>query len=399
MYIDNWQEREDFASIDAIIPIHDISRPIRRTVQLLLDERPELAARGARLHVLIVCHNISVDSVRAVLGAELVTEDVSLVEFRDGLYSPAGPKNHGLQKSRADYISFVDSDDYLERGALASWIDLAEARNADAVLAPLRLKDGSILASPRMRPSKPALLDPLRDRLATRSTPLGLLRRTRLDDIGFRYTEGIRTGEDLEPTLRLFFTGSRIVYPYGAPAYCPTDDAGSSRVTASVKPLSDELRWSSSLSGQSWLSSIPEAERSAIRTKLMRVHGIGALRRRGELIALTNANDDATKQQDGQFWNSEERSAWMDFCVRMEKLSEDMGAMSKREVRFIQAALVAQTEPELVSAYQRYISAKPWEVVLPSRTRLIFARDSLVRHYSNEVGRQAFERFTRMVRK
>ena len=79
-------------------------------------------------------------------------------------------------------------------------------------------------------PPDPALkaqvLHPLRDGLAYRSVPYGLLRRESLQALGFGYTEGILTGEDIEPTLRLWFRSGAVCYPYGAPAYRQTDDSG-----------------------------------------------------------------------------------------------------------------------------------------------------------------------------
>ena len=108
-------------TIEAVVPLHDTARPIRRTVTSLVEQRESLAEAGASLTISIVCHNIPVEAVEETLGHDLMGDGVSLVHFVDGVYSPAGPKNRALQDSSATYITFVDSDDYLERGALGAW--------------------------------------------------------------------------------------------------------------------------------------------------------------------------------------------------------------------------------------------------------------------------------------
>ncbi len=149
-------------------------------------------------------------------------------------------------------------------------------------IAPLRTPAGDILAAPRIRPSKPRVLHPLRDGLAYRSVPYGLLRRESLQAVGFAYTEGILTGEDLEPTLRLWFRSGAVCYPYGAPAYRQTDDSGAARVTSSIRPLREEFAWLERLLETDWLRQASTAERRAIAHKILRVHGIGALLRRAD---------------------------------------------------------------------------------------------------------------------
>ena len=92
--------------------------------------------------------------------------------------------------------------------------------------------------------TRPAVLDPVLDFLPARTAPLGLLRRSTVDGIDFRYTEGGHVnGEDLEPTLRLWFSGARLAYPYGAPCYRVMSDAGQLRVTSTIGTLRRELGW------------------------------------------------------------------------------------------------------------------------------------------------------------
>jgi hypothetical protein len=312
-----------------------------------------------------------------------------LVQFNDGIYSPAGPKNHALSQSEAEYITFIDSDDYLEPGTLDAWLATARATGASAVVAPIRTVSGGILATPRIRPSKPQILDPVRDGLAARSLPHGLLRRAKLQEIQFRYTQGLRVGEDLEPTLRLFFTGGRIAYPYGSPAYCQTDDAGQGRVTAAIAPLEDELAWFAPLAEQEWIGRASKAQRIAIGTQLMRVHGIGALRRRGELASTAPLGNMAGRPSTDSLWNAQESAAWRAFYLGVKELTGDgLGALSIRDKRLAQAASAANDAAELALAMQNYRSSAQWEVMITQRPHLALGRNSIIRHYVNEKRRR-----------
>ncbi|KNC19561.1 hypothetical protein AC792_05555 [Arthrobacter sp. RIT-PI-e] len=349
-----------------------------------MEQRSLLEKAGATLEISIICHNITAASVRSALGEELI-EGVSLREFNDGVYSPAGPKNHALQESQADYLTFVDSDDYVEPGALEAWFMTAQQTGADAVLAPIRTTTGAILTTPWLRPSKPLILDPVRDGLATRSLPFGLLRRSYVDHIGFHYMAGLRTGEDLEPTLRLFFMGGRIAYPYGSSAYCQTDDAGEGRVTAAVSPLEEELAWFAPLAEQRWVRSISGPGRSSIATKLMRIHGIGTLRRRGEIASRAAAGDSAGVPTAGSVWSAEESAVWRAFHEGVKELSGDsLGSLSLRDARLARAALATDDAAGLASAVQAYDSARRWDVLMTENPRTALGRNSIIRHYVNE---------------
>src|SRR6185312_14419221 len=249
-------------SIDVVIPVHSAARPLARALESVLSQKAELAALGVDLRATVVCHNIAVEEMQAsVPGSQAADDAVTWLPCHDGGTSPAGPRNAALAASTATFLSFLDSDDHLEPGSLAAWWRTARDVDAAAVIAPLRTPEGAILRTPRIRPSMPAVLDPVRDGLAYRSLPFGLLRRQALLDCGFSYAEGLPTGEDLEATLKLWFRGGRIAYPYGAPAYCQTDDSGADRVTSTLFPLADEFQWLDAMVLAPWLRTASMRER------------------------------------------------------------------------------------------------------------------------------------------
>ena len=367
-------------SIDVVIPVHDPARPLARALDSVLGQQRELAALGVVLVVTVVCHNRSAAEITASLPPTLAADDaVSWLPCHDGGNSPAGPRNAALAASSATFLCFLDSDDHLEPGSLAAWWRAAEDHKAAAVIAPLRTPEGSFLRTPRIRPFKPAVLDPVRDGLAYRSLPFGLLRRAALQACGFAYAEGIPIGEDLETTLKLWFRGGRIVYPYGAPAYRQTDDAGPERVTSTVRPLAEEFQWLEAMVRAPWLRAAPLRERRAIALKLMRIHGIGALLRRGTMPAGGG----------GRVWSPAEQAAW----VTVDRHLRDMAggklpALSRKDVQLCREAAQAGSIEELRAAVVRHSQAGRKGALVTENPLALLSRESVLRHYVNEALRQ-----------
>lgn len=363
-------------SIEVVIPVHDPARPLARALDSVLGQRPELAKLGVELRVTVMCHNISAGEIKASVSPQQAADDgVTWLECRDGTKSPAGPRNAALAASAATFLCFLDSDDFLAPGSLGAWWLAAQEHQAAAVIAPLRTPEGSILRTPRIRPGKPAVLDPVRDGLAYRSLPFGLLRREALLECGFAYAEGIPIGEDLETTVKLWFRGGSIVYPYGAPAYCQTDDSGPDRVTSTLRPLAEEFQWLDTMVQAPWLRQAPLRERRAIALKLMRIHGIGALQRRGNA-----ARSDAT-----EVWSATEQAVW----VRINGHLHDMAggrlpALSRKDAQLSREAAKASNVEELRAAVVRHSQAGRVGELVTNNPLASMSRESVLRHYVNE---------------
>ena len=367
-------------SIDVVIPVHDPARPLARALDSVLGQRDELDALGVVLGVTVVCHNISVAEITAALPSTLAADDaVSWLPCPDGGTSPAGPRNAALEASSATFLCFLDSDDHLEPGSLAAWWRAARDHDAAAVIAPLRTPEGLILRTPRIRPFKPAVLDPVRDGLAYRSLPFGLLRYAALQECGFAYAEGIPIGEDLETTLKLWFRGGRIAYAYGAPAYCQTDDAGPERVTSTLRPLAEEFQWLEAMVRAPWLRAATLRERRSIALKLMRIHGIGALLRRGTMPASST----------DLLWSPAEQTAW----VAVDRNLRDMAggglpALSRKDAQLTREAARAGSVEELRAAVVRHAQAGRMGALVTDHPWALLSRESVLRHYLFEALRQ-----------
>src|SRR5690606_36674470 len=268
--------------VDVVIAVHTDTRSVDRAVRSVL-------ANAAPVRVTVVCHHVLAERIAARLGslpeeARVRGHQVRLVEHSDGVPSPAGPFNKGLDLAEAEFVALLGSDDRLAPGAIDSWLRLAEG--ADAVIARLAYArpDGperAVVPTPPAPPLRRRDLDPVRDRLAYRSAPLGLMRRATLERLGLRHVEGQPVGEDLVISTRLWFEGERIAFDRRGPAYLVGEDAGD-RVTFTARPLAGDLAWLPPLLAAHWFTRLPLASRRAIGVKVLRIHLFGAVHYRAE---------------------------------------------------------------------------------------------------------------------
>jgi len=261
------------AQITAVIAVHSTARPIARAVKSCLNVRDR-----DLVTVVVVCHNIAIEEIRTQLD-DVDDDRICYLQLNDGLRSPAAPKNLGLRETTTPYVILVDSDDYLQDGALEQWHDNLRKKGAGGVIAPLQLQSGAVVRTPRARVGRRHALDAVKDQLAYATAPRGLWSTSLLRSIGFEYTEGLRTAEDLAPGLGLWFSGARFEYPEG-PHYVLGEDAAD-RVTAEILPLDEEFQAVFRL-GEQWWETLTPAARQSVATKLVRIHLLGALVRRGQ---------------------------------------------------------------------------------------------------------------------
>lgn len=281
--------------VDLFIAVHSATRPIERAVASVLEHTQ------ARVRVTVIAHNIDPERIRNRLSNFLSDPRLRVLAYGDQYRSPAGPKNYALSLATAPYVAMLDSDDTLEAGALDAWMaaaDLGDGQYADAVIAPTSTP-GSIISQPsppirwhRVFGSRPSVLHPVRDRLAYRSSPLGLIGRQKFAEL--RFAEGIQTGEDQPFTATMWFTpGTQVVYPIHAPRYLEHSDQDD-RVTADPRPVSDEFRSMTMTFAldQAWMTN--NSVRLSLTVKFVRVHFFDALRARtsswSDEIAVEVAN-------------------------------------------------------------------------------------------------------------
>lgn len=246
--------------VEVVIPVHRPERPIERAVASVA--HPEDGVRA-----LVVCHNMS----PTVLGERLTPfgEGVRVLELHDGIPSPAGPLNAGLDAASARWVTCMGSDDHEEAGATRAWIDHLRRRPVDALVLPVLRAASGLVDVPPVRPRHLRDLDPVRDRLFHRTGPLVLVRTELLRDHGIRMSEGLRTGEDLAYSARLWTSARRIdLLEPGSPRY--VEDTSGPRITATPFPLWELLEPARRLAREEWVPRLPEERLHALAVRVVR---------------------------------------------------------------------------------------------------------------------------------
>lgn len=198
--------------VDVIIPVHRPDRPVARAITSLNSE--------VDLRVLLVLHRLD---ARELNDYETLRTDpkVCFLHCDDPFPSAAAPRNLALEAVEAGWVAALDSDDWLEPGALAHWVHTGDTKRADAVIPRHKRASGRIVRTPPKRLGH-TVLHPVRDRLAYRVGHLGLTRLSAIEDLHLRYGEELSVGEDLFFSYPLWFSGRRIVVDSG-PAYVVGD--------------------------------------------------------------------------------------------------------------------------------------------------------------------------------
>lgn len=250
--------------VDVVIPVHTSRRPIARAVSSVL------TTASVATRVTIVCHNVLPGEIAAALGPWADDPRVRLLPLEDGLPSPAGPINAGLDAATGEFTALLGSDDEYEPGAVDAWVAVARRDGAELVIPPLRTSPGAATRSPPTRPFRRSRLDGVRDRLAYRTVQLGLVARSRFGDV--RMTPGLRSGEDVIQGATLWYSGARISLVRRAPGYLIHEDDAANRTSSAPKPAAESLAFLDAVLAPAFLATLTGAQRESFAVKLLRTH-------------------------------------------------------------------------------------------------------------------------------
>lgn len=259
--------------VDVVIACHDESRPIERAVRSVLQDAD---VRDA-VRVTVVAHGLPAEPFESRLAG--MDGSWRVLSFSDGVRSAAGPFNHGLAITDAEYCAVMGSDDFLEPGALSAWVGHARSEMPDALMARIRIDGFPAMPNPLSRLGRSRRLDAARDRLFYRTAPLGLIRTATMRAMGLRMMEGVRVGEDFEFGIRLFSLSHRVDFARTAPCYVIGTDA---RERTTLAPLSAEeaLEPIERLLDDGVPGELSRSHRRALAIKLVRISIVGNTRSR-----------------------------------------------------------------------------------------------------------------------
>lgn len=261
--------------VDVVIAVHTPTRPVGRAVASILDGNIGPDPTQPHAAVTVVCHNITADQIAPGV-AEHHRPHVRFLEHHDGIRSAAGPFNAGMRAARSEFVSIMGSDDTLQPGAIDAWLAVADRTDAETVISRLVIgQRHRPVHTPPTRPWLRGLADPVADRLAYRSAPLGLVSHQARERLGVELVEGLLVGDDVPYVTRLW-AETRVACQRRGPAYVIGEDA-TDRVTLDPRPIAAELAFVLHLLDQDWFTGYPPALREAIVVKAIRIHLFGAV--------------------------------------------------------------------------------------------------------------------------
>ncbi|WP_339618280.1 glycosyltransferase family A protein [uncultured Salinibacterium sp.] len=345
--------------VDLVIAVHTSTRPISRAVASVVDHT------DANIRVSVVAHNIDHNVIAANLGVYLDHPQVRLLALRDGIPSPAGPMNYGIDESSAQFLGVMGSDDELAPGAIDSWLALQRSTGAGMVMARIQNVGGGVVPAPPARPFRTHDLDPVKDRLSYRSAPLGIYSRRVFPDL--RFSEGLASGEDLPFVAELWFSGAGIAFDRKGPAYLVHSDA-EDRVTSDPRPVRDDFEFLDIIFERPWTARLNRSQREAFGVKIVRSHLFDAL----------------VNRADTQVWPEGERAALAEVA---RNLLEWAPSTQRLLSRLDQEILASILDPEssvdgmldLIRQRWNYTSLK---VLLPRNLLLALHRQAPLRTYA-----------------
>lgn len=206
-------------SLAIVIPTYNRAAMLERCVASAmagLDADPALAAR---VSVIVSDDGSTLPEARAAL-ARLARSHaggpLTILRAAGNSGGASAPRNAALAKLDADYVLFLDSDDYLGEGAVPRLLALLEAHRPDYVY-PNSVNDGdrSDRSDQLRQPweERPLLLA-LRSLVARRVFRVGLIRQ-----LGLTFDETLRVGEDLLFTFVFMINATRFGYAGGHDYY------------------------------------------------------------------------------------------------------------------------------------------------------------------------------------
>ena len=340
--------------VDLIIPVHTDQRPIARAVASVLQ------GSTADIRVNVVCHDTTSSSITTALGGWTDDRRVRLIEHHDGISSPAGPINAGYAAATGEFTALLDSDDEYEPGAIDAWLAVQRRDNADVVIQPLRHADGRSARTPPIRPGRSRSLDGVRDRLAYRTRQHGLVRRVAFPRLAM--TPSLRTGEDVIQGATLWYSGARISFAKGAPAYVIHSD-NDDRTSTSTKPAAESLLFLDAVLAPEFASTLTPSQRESFAVKLLRTHlmdVLGASVRAGGLVSDLAALSDSARRI-------------------LASAPTTAGILSRREARIVSELLGAADTTVLAAEYAILYDYRRPANIFPSSARNLLHREAMPR--------------------
>lgn len=123
--------------ISVIIPVYNCEDYIERCIEsICLQDLEDVE--------IIIINDGSTDSSQAIIDS-LTNQYKNIISIRTKNYGVSNARNVGIEKSKGEYLFFVDADDYLQINSLENMYKLAKESNASLVFGGLDIYNKNVL--------------------------------------------------------------------------------------------------------------------------------------------------------------------------------------------------------------------------------------------------------------
>lgn len=341
-------------TVSVVIPVHTPDRPIRKAVESVIGQN----APGT--DVVVVCHNTSPIAIQERLVG-LDSERYSLLELQDGIPSPAGPLNLGVESATSDYVTVLGSDDVYEPHVFDFWRKELASSSPELLVGQFKVEGVGRVLAPAPRVGRFRRLDAAKDLLYTRTPQLAVLFHSDLvrhqDYPGFM--PAARNGEDIALSAFLWSVSSSTSYSRCSDGFLVGISAND-RVTAAPFSVAELLAPVLFTLEQPWIASLERSQRVALALKLTTNHVLSTLRSRERSAAISE--DDLPH--------------YRDVLTRLERLSPGFGGrLTRRDNGLVSAILQGHTDRLL----EWLEDSRPLARYLPQQLRYVFSPSGVLR--------------------
>lgn len=186
--------------VSVIVPIYNAERFLNNCVTMILAQNVD------NMEILLV--NDGSDDASGQMCDEWVKRDARVRVLHKANGGAASARNMGIDNARGEFLLFVDADDSIPKGHIATLLEVQRQTHADLVSASVTYVPGPIVQHASCVCNSWEFIELVLYRNGVGDYPVSKLYRRELFD-GLRFAEGI-TSEDFEIFYRLYRRADRI---------------------------------------------------------------------------------------------------------------------------------------------------------------------------------------------
>lgn len=251
---------ERVPDVSVVVPVYNAAEYLRETIDSILAQDIGLS----RLQIVAVDDGSTDESLAILREYESQYDQVRVFSMPNS-GSSAAPRNLGIDNAHGRYVFFMDSDDRIEPYALGAGIDVADRTGNRIVLLKMEIFGVKGRKAPTRAFHNSHLNEDFIDSEAYRTlSALKLFDRELIAELGLRFQEGHRVGEDIPFTLRAYLHAPKVSVLSDRVYYWVRNREDGSNLTAIGQSVREEA-----LKIRNYLAVLSENEISSERLKVL----------------------------------------------------------------------------------------------------------------------------------